>query len=65
MRKIFMAAFAAVSCCMAGAQAAPNLLTYQGRLKEGGAAVTGVRSVEISLCNDPLRGPATARARRP
>ena len=29
---------------------APNLLTYQGRLKEGGQAVSGNRMVEILLC---------------
>ena len=30
---------------------APNLLTYQGRLQESGAAVTGARSVEIAVCD--------------
>lgn len=29
---------------------APNVLTYQGRLKENGAPVNGTRSVEILLC---------------
>lgn len=35
---------------------APNLLTYQGRLKESGQAVTGNRAVEIFLC-DAQTGP--------
>lgn len=35
---------------------APNLLTYQGRLKEGGQAVTGNRAVEIFLCDDETAG---------
>lgn len=30
---------------------APNLLTYQGRLKEGGQAVSGNRLVKILLCD--------------
>lgn len=30
--------------------AAPNLLTYQGRLKESGLPVTGTRNVDIQLC---------------
>ena len=30
---------------------APNLFTYQGRLKEGGQAVSGNRAVEIFVCN--------------
>ncbi len=35
---------------------APNLLTYQGRLKEGGQAVSANRAVEILLCDDPAAG---------
>ncbi len=35
----------------ASAWSAPNLLTYQGRLQESGALVTGNRSVEIVLCD--------------
>lgn len=35
---------------------APNLFTYQGRLKEGGQAVTGNRTVEIFLCDDEQIG---------
>lgn len=35
----------------AGASAAPNLLTYQGRLKESGVLVNSPRSIEIVLCN--------------
>ena len=30
---------------------APNLFTYQGRLKEGGQAVSGNRAIEIFVCN--------------
>ena len=44
----------ALTLTLAGAlcaSAAPNLFTYQGRLKEGGLAVTGNRTVEIFLCN--------------
>lgn len=33
----------------------PNLLTYQGRLKESGSPVTGARTVEVFLC-DALSG---------
>lgn len=36
---------------------APNLLTYQGRLKEGGQAVSGNRPVEIYLCDDATADP--------
>lgn len=36
--------------------AAPNLLTYQGRLKEGGQPVTAARQVEIRLCDAPTAG---------
>ena len=34
---------------------APNLLIYQGRLKDSGQAITGTRSVDIRLC-DALTG---------
>ncbi|MBI5597445.1 MAG: hypothetical protein HY928_15255, partial [Elusimicrobia bacterium] len=34
----------------------PSLMTYQGRLKESGAPVTGTRKVNIYLC-DALAGP--------
>lgn len=37
-------------------QAAPNLLTYQGRLQESGAPVSGVRRVDISICTDLVSG---------
>lgn len=30
---------------------APNLMTYQGRLKESGLPVTGVRTVDIEICS--------------
>lgn len=36
--------------------AAPDLLTYQGRLKEGGQAVSGNRAVEILLCDSAAAG---------
>lgn len=38
----------------------PNLLTYQGRLKESGEPVTGTRSVEIKLCNALSGGACTS-----
>lgn len=46
---VFM--FLMVSFSVNAYSEAPNLLTYQGRLKEGGQAVTGNRTVEIFLCN--------------
>lgn len=33
--------------------AAPNVMTYQGRLKAAGVPVTGPKAVEIRLCPDP------------
>ncbi|MFI5345775.1 MAG: hypothetical protein ACHQ51_05320 [Elusimicrobiota bacterium] len=33
---------------------APNLMTYQGRIKESGLPVTGARNVDIYLCPDPV-----------
>ncbi|MBI5244812.1 MAG: hypothetical protein HY922_14175, partial [Elusimicrobia bacterium] len=36
--------------------AAPNTLTYQGRLKESGLPFTGVKSVEIKLCTAQTAG---------
>ncbi len=47
---IFTLASAAAPRAYAGA---PNLLTYQGRLQESSVPVTGTRSVEIKLCNNP------------
>ncbi|MBI5209457.1 MAG: hypothetical protein HY927_05720 [Elusimicrobia bacterium] len=44
---------------LAGAAVAasvPNIMTYQGRLKESGSLVTGTRSVEIYLCDLPTGG---------
>ncbi|MBI5209458.1 MAG: hypothetical protein HY927_05725 [Elusimicrobia bacterium] len=38
------------------AASVPNLMTYQGRLKESGSLVTGTRSVEIYLCDLPTGG---------
>lgn len=38
----------------------PNLLTYQGRLKESGSPVTGGRSVEILLCDALTSGTCTS-----
>ncbi len=35
---------------------APNLFTYQGRLKETGLQATGNRNIEIVFCNDPSAG---------
>jgi len=35
---------------------APNLLTYQGRLKESGQAITGTRTVKIYLCDAETDG---------
>jgi len=32
-------------------------MTYQGRLKESGLPVTGVRSVQVRLCENPTGGP--------
>lgn len=39
--------------------AAPNLLTYQGRLKESGSAVTGARQVNVYLCDALIAGTCT------
>jgi len=56
MKKIILLLIlTAVSAQSAGA-AAPNLLTYQGRLKESGLAVTGNRAVEIFLCDAETAG---------
>ena len=47
---VILLAAAAVS---AGATA-PNLMTYQGRVKESGLPVTGVRAVDVFLCPDAV-----------
>jgi hypothetical protein len=44
---------------------APNLLTYQGRLKENGLAVTGNRAVEIYLCDAETAGACTTTSAQP
>ncbi|HXT01472.1 MAG TPA: hypothetical protein VN915_12400 [Elusimicrobiota bacterium] len=56
-KTILLAAAAFLSASQAWADP-PNLLTYQGTLKEGGAPVTGIRPVEIQLCSnsDPTQG---------
>ena len=36
--------------------AAPALMTYQGRLKESGAPVTGNRQLDLKLCDAPTAG---------
>ncbi len=44
-------------CLVSSAWAAgPNLLTYQGQLKESGTPVTGTRSVDIELCDALVAG---------
>ncbi|HBE87560.1 MAG TPA: hypothetical protein DDW67_00255 [Elusimicrobia bacterium] len=42
--------------------AAPEVMTYQGRLKENGLPVTGNRDITISLCDDPSAGICHASA---
>lgn len=37
-----------------------STMTYQGRLRESGLPVTGARSVEIKLCDDPTGGSCVA-----
>ncbi len=57
MKNIIRAVSLLILLTAAGLHAeAPNLLTYQGRLKEGGQAVTGTRQVEIKMC-DAESGP--------
>ncbi|MDT8287265.1 MAG: hypothetical protein RQ748_09165, partial [Elusimicrobiales bacterium] len=36
--------------------AAPEVMTYQGRLKENGLPVTGNRDITMKLCDDPFGG---------
>ena len=61
--RLFRLAAAATFLLVAAAgpmhAAAPNLLTYQGRLKEVGLPVTGTRSVDISLCDSLIAGSCT------
>gem|GEM_PF-2214006 len=57
MKKVIhIAAFLILTLAAGSYAEAPNLFTYQGRLKEGGQAVSGNRMVEIFLCNDPSAG---------
>lgn len=56
MKKIFLSISLVLAAGLCAQAAAPNLFTYQGRLKEGGTAVTGNRTVEIFLC-DAETGP--------
>ncbi|MDD2805807.1 MAG: hypothetical protein PHV33_09640 [Elusimicrobiales bacterium] len=51
MKKNIFAALLFLVPAFCAAAEAPNLLTYQGRLKEGGLPVTGNRVVEIFLCS--------------
>ncbi|HBA60616.1 MAG TPA: hypothetical protein DCZ92_07320 [Elusimicrobia bacterium] len=51
MRKIIPVLLLILAAAYNAQAAAPNLLTYQGRLKDAGQAVTGIRSVEIYLCD--------------
>lgn len=44
---------------------APNLMTYQGRLKESGVQASGPRSVEIKLCPDETGNDASCRSTGP
>ncbi len=51
-RKTILGAVLALPLSLASAwAAAPNLLTYQGRLQESGALVTGNRSIDIVICD--------------
>lgn len=55
MSKKLTAALAVILLAGAGAAycEAPNLLTYQGRLKEAGGLANGNHTVQIILCSDP------------
>lgn len=44
---------------------APNLLTYQGRLKEAGSPVTGARQVQIHLCDAETAGTCAGTGEQP
>jgi len=43
-------------CCLAAPAGAAELLSYQGRLLEGGTAVTGKRVVNVFLCDAAAAG---------
>lgn len=51
MRACALALFLAAAAAGSARATAPNLMTYQGRLKESGLPVTAVRSVDIQICN--------------
>lgn len=49
-----------------GARAeAPNLLTYQGRLKEAGSPVSGPRQVQVYLCDSETAGTCAGTGEQP
>lgn len=59
MRKTVILALTIFTAAFNAYAAAPNLLTYQGRLKESGLAVNGNKSVEILLCDAETGGTCT------
>jgi len=65
MKKNIFAALFLLAPAFCAAAEAPNLLTYQGRLKESGLAVTGNRTVEISLCSAETAGICTTSDPQP
>ena len=52
-RAVLRALVLIASAAGAARATAPNVLTYQGRLKESGLPVTGVRSVDVQICAAP------------
>jgi hypothetical protein len=50
-------AFVLIAAAAGSARAtAPNLMTYQGRIKESGLPVTGVRTVDVQICDSLVAG---------
>lgn len=56
MKKIIFISALILAAAFNAYAEAPNLLTYQGRLKEGGQAISANRLVKILLCNDEFAG---------
>jgi len=59
MRKTGIISLLILAAAFNAYAAVPNLLTYQGRLKETGLAVNGNRAVEIFLCDAETGGACT------